>query len=162
MTIPAPVRPGASITPGGSVAIRTVSASDRKMKPRAVAVACIIYAAGWTSISLATLVGRETGSPNSRSVFKCPSIPSRIFYSVSSRVLPVVMQPGRSGTYAAQLLSACSKITAYLTLIVCSPIPPISGSLSEYQWEHRRRDRNHASVVYLKFLYGSKPDPRSV
>src|SRR5260370_10635578 len=36
------------------------------------------HAAGWISISLATLVGCRTGSPSSRSVFRCPSIAPRL------------------------------------------------------------------------------------
>lgn len=57
-----------------------------------------IHAAGEISISLATVVGSGTGSPNSRSVVRCPSIASRILRSVCSRVGPVVIQPGKSGT----------------------------------------------------------------
>ncbi len=68
-------------------------------------------AAGVASISLTTLVGSGTGSPNSRRARRCPEIASRMFRSVSSKVRPVLMHPGRSGTYAAQFVSACSKIT---------------------------------------------------
>src|SRR5260370_15792783 len=48
-------------------------------------------------MSLATLVGCGIGSPNSRSVCRWPEIASRTFCSVSSKVFPVVTQPGRSG-----------------------------------------------------------------
>jgi Family of unknown function (DUF5343) len=77
-----------------------------------------IHAAGVTSISLATLVGSGIGSPNSRSVWRCPEIASRTFSSVSSKVLPVLTQPGRSGTYAPQFAFACSKMTAYFRFIL--------------------------------------------
>src|SRR5437667_8820623 len=46
------------------------------------------YAADWTSISLATVVGCGIGPPNSLSVFRWPSIASRILRSISSRVPP--------------------------------------------------------------------------
>jgi hypothetical protein len=57
-----------------------------------------LYAAVKTSISRAKLTGAGAGSPNSRRVRRWPWIASRMFRSVSSRVLPVEMQPGRSGT----------------------------------------------------------------
>lgn len=57
----------------------------------------------------------------------CPQLrASRMLISVCSRVLPVVMQPGRSGTYAAQLFSACSNKTAYFSLIAWPPAQPLS------------------------------------
>lgn len=48
----------------------------------------------------------------------CPWMASRILRSVSSNDSPVVIQPGRSGTYADQLLLACSKTTAYVMLFL--------------------------------------------
>lgn len=46
-----------------------------------------------------------------------------MFRSVSSKVFPVVTQPGKSGTYAAQFVSARSKMTAYFRLIFSPPDP---------------------------------------
>src|ERR1035441_2120933 len=88
------------------------------------------YAAGFTSISLAILVGSGTVSPNSRRVSRWPEIASRMFRSVSSKVFPVVTQPGRSGTYAAQLVAARSKMTAYFRFMLSPPDPLLSGWIS--------------------------------
>src|ERR1035437_6170737 len=57
-----------------------------------------------------------------------------MFRSVSSKVFPVVTQPGRSGTYAAQLCSARSKMTAYFRLIFLPPDPRPSGWISKFPW----------------------------
>src|ERR1039457_4819164 len=92
------------------------------------------YAAGVTSISPAMLVGSGAISPNSRRVSRWPEIASRMFRSVSSKVRPVVTQPGRSGTYAAQFVSARSKMTAYFRFILSPPDPLPSGWISEYLW----------------------------
>ena len=94
-----------------------------------------VQAAGRISTSRATVVGLGAHSPYSRRVSRCPSIASRMFRSVSSRVAPVVMQPGKSGTDAAQLFSACSKMTAYRTLIAFSPVPLPSEWTSAFRWE---------------------------
>ena len=92
------------------------------------------YAADWISISLATVVGRGIRSPNSLSVCRWPSIASRILCSVSSRVLPVVMQPG----------SACSKMTAYLTSPLSSqPLQPLSDPPAEALSITTRRGRSN-------------------
>jgi hypothetical protein len=112
------------------------------LRPRASTISVLIRSAGWggffmasrayaagvTSISLATLVGSGTGSPTSRSVWRCPKIASRTFRSVSSNVLPVLTQPGKSGTYAAQFVSVCSKMTAYFRFILSSPSRRIRAS----------------------------------
>src|SRR5215469_17662782 len=70
---------------------------------------------------------------------------SRMLASVSSSVLPVVMQPGRSGTYAAQLFSAFSNKTAYLTLISPSPTLLLSRSISECLQAYHLRDAQESS-----------------
>jgi hypothetical protein len=93
-----------------------------------------VYAAGVISTSFATVVASGTGSPNSRRVWMCPEIASRIFRSVSSNVLPLVTQPGKSGTYAAQLVSAGSKITAYFLVTTYPPDPQPSESISTSLW----------------------------
>jgi hypothetical protein len=54
----------------------------------------------------------------------------------------VVMQPGKSGTYAAQFFAACSKMTAYRTLNAFSPVPPPIPDLHRplYRPVSRQRD----------------------
>src|SRR6266567_218769 len=61
-----------------------------------------------------------------------------MFTLVSSSVLPVVMHLGRSGTYAAQLFSARSKMTTYLTFISCPPDPQPEELISWCRSAHRR------------------------
>lgn len=78
--------------------MRAFPGQPTRVSPQASSGRVGIYAAGVTSISLATLVGSGMASPNSRSVWRCPEIASRTFNSVSSKVFPVLTQPGRSGT----------------------------------------------------------------
>jgi hypothetical protein len=51
-----------------------------------------------------------------------------------------VTQPGKSGTYAAQFVSARSKITAYFRFILSPPDSQPSGWISKFLWAAHRPD----------------------
>ena len=72
-------------------------------------------AAGEISISFARLLGSGTGSPNSRRICRRPSIASRIFRSVASKVSPVVTSragPEHRRTSYSQLARRLPRISA--------------------------------------------------
>ena len=107
---------GLSMTPGRSVAMRTASTSVRNSGSGALSLACL---GRRLDFDFSGHAGRSrNGIADSR---KCFQVPFDRFPHIDAprlpSVLPVVIHPGKSGTYAAQLLSACSKMTAYLTLI---------------------------------------------